>query len=769
MRRTSILIALIWLTIGTWAQLPTVQQTQVNTKMSPWLLKKYKQHQADVRHNGGLSRANGRAVRNYILALVESTDDSETIRKKGGVVWQDFGHGISAAFLPMDSLDVLDRNPAILRMEANELPKLLNDTSAVIIGIDKAAGEPSPGSLLPHAFTGKGVITAVMDIGFDYTHPAFRNDDGTSRIKWFWDPVAPDANKDIVGMIYTSPEQVLAARHSMFADVDDHGTHVLGSMAGRGLDGRYVGMAPDADIMGAYIPIGRQTNDILDRFGEYVKSHLEDISDISDILVQVGLTDAMDLVLLYKIFEQADAAGQPCVVNWSFGYYDSFYDDYTLYEQAINRMLGPGHILVVAAGNNGDYMTYLKKEVYAPLTHPIYYGNSEGGDYYLDFRFGELSEDFKIGFTFKDVADTLIIDGHAVFDSLAAGKEEYVTALEQVSAEATLQEYPDGKTGMSLHLILSDDYAQSRLEDGWVKTRGDILIDAPFEVEIMGYMYWSLYSLFSTNTYYNSRGCNLCTLFFPSTLDRIISVGAMHHRTTFTNVLGDSTTYIDAFSQDGQLVSFSSCGPTLDGRIKPDVVAPGHNIISALNSFYYKFDGNEERKDAVEPMTAYTTEAYGRTYGMWAQSGTSMASPITAGVIALWLQAKPDLTPEDIQGVIERTSHQPEPEFSGTEKNVYYGWGEIDAYAGLLDILGIDTSIPHLSKHQPAGVTFRVEGHTLYIDGLDGDTPVTVYNLSGVSVLRTTCTDGIVTLPILPAGVYAVQIGQKGSTLIRLN
>ena len=79
------------------------------------------------------------------------------------------------------------------------------------------------------------------------------------------------------------------------------------------------------------------------------------------------------------------------------------------------------------------------------------------------------------------------------------------------------------------------------------------------------------------------------------------------------------------------------------------------------------------------------------------------------------------------------------------------------------------TSIPSLSKHQPAGVTFRVDGHTLYIDGLDGKTPVTVYNLSGQPVLRTTCTDGLVPLPILPAGVYAVQIGQKGSTLIRLN
>ena len=766
MRRTSIIIALMWLTIGTWAQQSTEQLAQVNTKMSPWLLKKYQQHQADVKRHGGQRRADGRPVRNYILTLVESTDGSETIREKGGAVWQDFGHGISAAFLPMDSLGVLDRTSAILRMEANELPKLLNDTSAVIIGVDKVN---SGASQLPQAFKGKGVIAAVMDVGFDFTHPAFRNDDGTSRIKWFWDPLAPDANSDIIGMIYNSPEQVLAARHSMDADVDNHGTHVLGSMAGRGLDGRYVGMAPEADIMGAYFPLGSTNKNFWNHFADYLKNHIEDLKGISDLVAQMYFTDVFELVQLYKIFEQADAAGQPCVVNWSFGSRNQFFMDYTLFEQVINRMLGPGHIVVAAAGNDGGNMTYLKKDADTPLEHDVYYRNAEEGFFYLLFRFGEFSDNFKIGLTFENVADTLFIDGHAVLDSLNAGKQSYVAALEQVSVEVWAWSYPGERFGFEFDITTSDDYALSMTKNGAVMTSGKLLIDAPFEVEVTGWTVSPQNVLFSSDNYRTSRGCNLATICYPSELSRIISAGAMHHRSQFTNIQGDSTTYREMGSEEGHLISFSSCGPTLDGRIKPDVVAPGHNILSTLNSFYYKYDGDKYKKDAVEPYTAYTTEAYGRTYGMFAMSGTSMASPITAGVIALWLQAKPDLTPEDIMGVIERTSHQPEPEFSGTDKNVYYGWGEIDAYAGLLDILGIGTSIPSLSKHQPAGVTFRVEGRTLYIDGLDGDTPVTVYNLSGVPVLRTTCADGPVALPILPAGVYAVQIGRKGSTLIRLD
>ena len=119
-------------------------------------------------------------------------------------------------------------------------------------------------------------------------------------------------------------------------------------------------------------------------------------------------------------------------------------------------------------------------------------------------------------------------------------------------------------------------------------------------------------------------------------------------------------------------ISFSSCGPTMDGRIKHDVVAPGVNIISALNSnFLY---------NVYE--IAYETQAFGRKYSIFPMDGTSMAAPIVAGIIALWLQAKPDLTPEEI--------------------------------------------------------------------------------------LELTTSDGKVELPALPQGVYAVQIGKLGSTLIRL-
>jgi hypothetical protein len=56
----------------------------------------------------------------------------------------------------------------------------------------------------------------------------------------------------------------------------------------------------------------------------------------------------------------------------------------------------------------------------------------------------------------------------------------------------------------------------------------------------------------------------------------------------------------------------------------------------------------------------------------------------------------------------------------------------------------------------------------LYIDAVEDGTAVTIYNLSGVSVYEGAIGGGSVSLEGLPQGVYVVQIGKQGSTLIRL-
>ena len=63
---------------------------------------------------------------------------------------------------------------------------------------------------------------------------------------------------------------------------------------------------------------------------------------------------------------------------------------------------------------------------------------------------------------------------------------------------------------------------------------------------------------------------------------------------------------------------------------------------------------------------------------------------------------------------------------------------------------------------------FRLAGNVLYADGADVGTPVTVYSLSGTVLQNTTVEQGRISLNGIRQGVYAIQVGTLGSTLIRM-
>lgn len=111
--------------------------------------------------------------------------------------------------------------------------------------------------------------------------------------------------------------------------------------------------------------------------------------------------------------------------------------------------------------------------------------------------------------------------------------------------------------------------------------------------------------------------------------------------------------------------SFSSRGPTADGRIKPDIVAPGVNISAArANS----------------------------TNGYVSFSGTSMATPFVAGVVALMLQEAPTRTPVDVYAGLTQTARDFGP--PGVDSD--YGYGLVDAYAALRPSANIGANPPLL-------------------------------------------------------------------------
>ncbi len=131
----------------------------------------------------------------------------------------------------------------------------------------------------------------------------------------------------------------------------------------------------------------------------------------------------------------------------------------------------------------------------------------------------------------------------------------------------------------------------------------------------------------------------------------------------------------------GNLAPFSSHGPTADGRVKPDITAPGAVVVSSLNSY-------DTQYNATSPYVAASTVWNSRTYYFGAFMGTSMATPVVTGIIALMLEQDPTLTPENVKDIFKSNSIS--DSFTGTipvDGSETWGWGKINAYADLNSLI----------------------------------------------------------------------------------
>lgn len=129
-----------------------------------------------------------------------------------------------------------------------------------------------------------------------------------------------------------------------------------------------------------------------------------------------------------------------------------------------------------------------------------------------------------------------------------------------------------------------------------------------------------------------------------------------NHNTLGAPADGDSVITIGSVDASGNRAYYSSVGPTVDGRIKPDLMAMGMGTYIALTS----------------SPTAYTISSIG---------GTSYACPIAAGVAALLLSVNPSLTPMEIRDILRQTASN-----SSNPDNLI-GWGIVDALAAVNFVL----------------------------------------------------------------------------------
>ena len=238
---------------------------------------------------------------------------------------------------------------AIITIAENLIDRLLNYEEIEFIEKPKrlfyevdegrAASCINPIQLSPYNLFGRGVLVAILDSGIDYSHPDFRNEDGTTRIVALWDQTIPGNPPEgfRIGSLYTREQINEALTFPMpqrldivpSTDLSGHGTHVAGIAAGNGRasPGRYRGVASESELL--VVKLGESIS------GSFPRT--------------TQLMEALDFVVQYAI-----DLNRPLAVNISFGNNYGSHTGRSLLESFINDISNRGRTsIVVGTGNEG--------------------------------------------------------------------------------------------------------------------------------------------------------------------------------------------------------------------------------------------------------------------------------------------------------------------------------------------------------------------------------------------------------------------------------
>ena len=695
MNRLIVFLLFIFTSLGIIAQRPRYE------KMSPFVreamasalaTKQFTRSQSDDRLLTAFVRIDG--------------NSAEVLRQYGCKELARVGD-ISIAAIPLSKLGALSCGKQVKRIETGRRCSIQMDTTRLVVNAEKVY----TGEGLSQSYTGRGVVVGVQDIGFDLTHPNFYSADMSQyRIKALWDQLSRDTigSTLYVGRDYVGRDALLKLRHPIDGETQTHGTHTAGIAAGSGVEGNgvispYRGMACDADLV--------------------LVDNAADNASLIDPKDYYKFTYATDALGFKYIFDYAERMHQPCVINFSEGSSQDFHGYDQLYYELLAKLIGPGRIIVSSAGNDGARNSYIHKNIGKERAGAFIMGNEK--------RFSCTAKS-KQTFTFRvsvydNVASPQIVDISTVnvcnaqdsllTDSLLVGGKKYIWRV-----LAYPNSYDTHETAYDFQLS-----SPSKLGDSPQVSLQVMGRDADIELYRMsGYMFPH-----SLDPVLDAGDCRY-TIFSPSSSPDVICVGSTSYRTQFVNYLGEKKVYDSG--QKGIRSSFSAMGPTLDGRIKPDVMAPGQNIISSYSTF---FINNPKNVNASVKSDVRHFEYNGRTYAWNANAGTSMSAPVVTGAIALWLQADPTLTPADCLEIFAKTCTHYDTSLS--YPNNLYGYGQIDVAAGLREVLrrkalGINTIGQKKVSEQYDNRIYLLDGR--YVGTSDANLPKGIYIRNGKKFVK---------------------------------
>ena len=687
--------------------------------------------------------ADGVAVANLVVRL-KGTDVGPLVRL-GARLGTQAGRLVNAR-VPLAALGALLADPAVAAVSGARRWAPFNDLGVADIGVATLRSSTGPDTFT--GSVGRGVIVGLVDTGIDFTHDDFVVDaTGRSRLLYLWDQTLPGPGPGLVGATnfgygVECPQAALTAAGCASRDSVGHGTHVLGTAAGDGSAtgagvpaGQYAGVAPGADL----------------------------------IVVKTSFLTSAVVDGVNYVFSRAAQLGRPAVVNLSLGAQWGPHDGTLPEEEELDSLVGPGRIVVAAAGNEGDNRNSTPVAVTEDLhaTVPIAAGVPVAVSLTVPAYTPApgANNDFVLLQLWYAASDTVTLtvvrpDGSSVTSGAPASPPATVTQ-DAADGEIHVENGPDSAVALSpdnLGFIVIGD-----LGGGTAPVAGTWTIRVNGVAAHSGRPAHLWVAEAALGTAGSPLGVSLASgasngflVATPASATRVLAVGAYTTRLQWTDENGSAEAYTNA-EQLGDLTWFSSPGPRRDGVLKPDLAAPGQGVASSLSS--------------AASVPAGRILRDGRH---WILEGTSMAAPFVTGSVALLLERNPLLTPEAVRTLLVGaaradafTVHPFDGGGNGTP-NASWGYGKLFVPAALAAVsAGIGGAI-NVSENP-------VRGSTVVFHYPGAAVRVAIYTFTGALVrqfaappagrLQWDLTDGD-GRPVVN-GVYIVVVDQGGSLLRR--